>query len=296
MERGDGMTMDLYNIFKCVVEEGSISKASKVLFVSQPAVSKAIKNLETALGVQLFERLPRGVAMTAEGEVLYNHVQLAFRQLHEGEKRIRQLKEREFGSIRIGVSATLCQYYFMPYLNTFHQQYPQLKIEIVNRRSLETVKLMEEGLLDCAVISHMPFPTGYKYVPLMDIQDIFVGKTPPPKPILDLVDLERYPMLLLEKRNGTRDYLDQFLRSNNVKLNVDIEISNMAFLIEFAKIGLGLASVIGDFIPEVLASKELYEWPVNPSIPKRSIGLLFKEVDRGSLACETFIDYMLETN
>lgn len=288
------MTTEYYRIFYHVATIGSISGAGRSLFVTQPAVSKAIKNLETELGVVLFRRQPRGVELTSEGQVLFDHVAQAFKQFEEGEKLIKQLRDRSYGAIRIGISNTLCKYYFMPHLNAFHQVYPHLKIEIVNRTSTETIKHLEDGLLDCAIISEMFMDTEFHYEKLMTIQDIFVARRKAPKPVMQLKDLELESMLLLEKKNATREHLEEFLKKNAVQLNVDIEISSMEFLVEFAKIGLGVASVIGNFVREELTHGELYEWPINPSVPKRSIGLLYQKGEGRSIASQTFIDFMLD--
>ena len=286
------MTTDTYRVFNMVAECGSISQAAEKLFVTQPAVSKAIRNLEESLDVQLFQRNPRGVELTAEGQVLYDHVQQAFKQLNEGERLMGQLKNREYGMIRIGISNTLCKYYFLPHLEAFHQHYPNLKIQIVNRTSMETLGMMEEGLLDCAVISEMAFSPKFLYHQLMTIHDIFVAGKEAPKTSMSLLDLEDEAMLLLERNNATRDHLEKFFQRSGVSLNVDIEISSMEFLVEFSKIGLGVASVIEEFVDKELSEKSLYRWPVVPEVPERSLGLIYERNRRHSIACQTFLDYM----
>jgi len=288
------MTTELYKIFYTVAETGSISGAAKELFVTQPAVSKAVKNLETSLGVKVFQRNARGVSLTAEGKVLYEHVAQAFKQLDEGEKLMKQLREKAYGAIRIGISNTLCKYYLIPHLKAFHQVYPKLKIEIVNRTSTETVKILQEGLLDCAIISAMDFPEGLQYSPLRTIHDIFVARQKPPKPVMGLKDLEGESMLLLEKKNATREHLESFLKAEAIDLTVDIEISSMEFLVEFAKIGLGVASVIKEFVTEDLMDGSLYHWPMVNEVPKRSLGLLIDQDRSHSIACRTFMDFMLD--
>lgn len=293
---GVKVTAELYHVFYQVAEYESISKAAKALFVSQPAISKSIRNLEADLGIFLFVRHAKGVSLTKEGQLLYDHVATAFRQIQEGEKLIHQLRDKSFGAIRIGISNTLCKYYFMPFLNRFHQVYPKLKIEIVNRTSLETMKLLEEGFLDCAIISDLKADQAFEYIELMMIQDIFVSRQRPPKEVLPLKELEQYPMLLLERNNATRDHLERFLERHHIILNVDIEISSMEFLVEFAKIGLGVASVIGNFVTEDIKNKKIYEWPVMPMIPQRSIGLLFDKKRGISIACNTFIEFMKTDN
>lgn len=286
------MTTELYRVFYYVAECGNISKASKILYVSQPAVSKAIKNLEEELGLPLFVRNPRGVTLTEEGQILYSYVAQAIEQINEGEKLIRQLKNQSYGTVRIGISNTLCKYYFIPYLREFHQQYPKLKIEIVNRTSPETLKLMEEGRLDCAIISDMNEKHNFEYKALMEIQDIFVASSPSPEKIMPLKALEKHPVLLLEKRNATREHLENFLLEHQINLNVDIEISSMEFLVEFAKIGLGVASVIGDFVADELQAKTLYRWETEPKIPSRTVGIFSKKPNELSIASKTLIEFM----
>lgn len=288
------MTTEQYKVFYQVAESGSISKAAKALFVSQPAVTKSIKTLEKELDVILFLRNAKGVTLTREGEILYEYVKVAFDQLEQGEKRIKQLKDNDFGSVRIGISNILCKYYFIPFLKKFHEQYPKLKIEIVNRTSPETLELLEAGRIDCAIISNVGTKNLFNYNELMLIQDIFVSKEKPPSQIVDLKELEKYPLLLLEKKNATRAAFDEYFAENQINVNVEIEISSMEFLVEFAKIGLGISAVIKDFITDELEQENLYEWETTPKLPKRSVGLLYKKGEPLSIASKTFIDYMVE--
>lgn len=284
--------MEQYYNFYMVAEYGSISKAAERLFVSQPAVTKSIKNLENSLGVILFHRTSKGVTLTGEGKILYEHVKLAFTEIHQGEKLIKKLKDKSLGVVRIGISNTLCKYYFMPYLKKFHELYPNIKIEITNRVTLETLEHLEKGLLDCAIVSRLSDEKRFHFEELMVIQDIFVAKDKAPKESMTLQELEEYPMLFLEKKNATRKYIDEYLIKNSANLQIDIEISSMEFLVEFAKIGLGVASVIENFIEDDLKEEVLHKWNINPPIKPRSIGLIYNEKTNLSIASQTFIDFM----
>ncbi len=285
--------METYYVFYIVAEYGNISKAAKKLFVSQPAVTKSIKNLEENLGIKLFNRNSKGVLLTEEGKVLYEYVKNAYIQIEKGEKIVKQLKNKSKGVVRIGISNTLCKYYFMPFLKGFHEKYPDIKIEITNRVTLETLELLEKGSLDCAIVSKVEgVSSNLKFEELLKIQDIFVSKEKPIKSVFPLEDLKKFPMLFLEKKNATRKYIDEYLLKNNVDLEIDIEISSMEFLVEFAKIGLGVASVIENFVIEELEKKELYKWEIEPAIEPRFIGLWYNEKTNLSIASQTFIDFM----
>ena len=106
--------LSLYHVFNCVAETGNISQASKLLYVSQPAVSKAIVSLEEIMNLTLFIRNSRGVRLTEEGQLLYQYTKEAFEILKQGEERLKHMKELGVGHLKIGVSATLCKYVLLP--------------------------------------------------------------------------------------------------------------------------------------------------------------------------------------
>ena len=95
-----------------VAKAGNISKAAKELYISQPAISKAISKLEDSLGLSLFTRSSRGVQLTSEGEILFEHAKEAFDTLSRGEQELKRIQEFDIGHLRIGVSNTLCNTYF----------------------------------------------------------------------------------------------------------------------------------------------------------------------------------------
>ena len=98
-----------YKIFYEVARTGNISRAARELYISQPAISKAISKLEDSLGLSLFSRSSRGVQLTPEGQVLFEHAAEAFDALNRGEQELKRIQEFDIGHLRIGVSNTLCK-------------------------------------------------------------------------------------------------------------------------------------------------------------------------------------------
>ena len=119
-----------YRIFYTVANTGNISKAAKELYISQPAISKSIQKLEESVGCKLFSRSSRGVVLTEEGKLLYEHVSSAFETLNLGEEKLRRSIELGVGHLKIGVSATLCKYMLLPYLKEFIRRNPHISISI----------------------------------------------------------------------------------------------------------------------------------------------------------------------
>lgn len=145
--------MDWYRAFYEVAQTGSFSKAAERMYITQPAVSHAIKQLEDRLGGALFFRTSRGAKLTAEGEVLFKFVSQAHHFLENGTKKIAEMRNLMAGEVKIGAGDTLCRHYLLPYLESFHNEYPDVKIQVTNRTTRETVSLLKEGRIDFGIVN-----------------------------------------------------------------------------------------------------------------------------------------------
>jgi DNA-binding transcriptional LysR family regulator len=283
---------ELYRVFYTVASCGTVSAAADSLFVTQPAVSKSIRKLEELTECRLFVRSSKGVRLTTEGEILYDYAKKGFEHLQNGERVLLRIRNRQDGLVRVGISNTLCRYYFIPHLEAFHQQYPGIRITIVNRTSPETLRLLEQGLIDFGIISIPKTRSPFAYRELLTIRDVFVAgrNFPGLQGVVPLRELARQPVMMLEKDNVTRRYIDDYLAENKAALQPDIEIGSLDFLVEFARIGLGVALVIRNFIEDELQAGLLREITVEPALPPRQIGIVMPANLPLSLAAETFIE------
>ncbi len=284
--------IELYKVFYTVAACGTVSAAGKSLYVSQPAISKSIKKLEDLTGCTLFIRSSKGVRLSTEGKILFDYVAQGLEYLQNGERILKKVRDRGHGQVRVGISNTLCRYYFLPYLERFHQDYPGIRITIVNRTSPETLQLLEKGLIDFGIISIPKDRSRFTFFDLMTITDVFVTgrNTIDLQGPVQLQDLARYPLMMLEKDNVTRSLIDDYLSGNEIVLQPEIEIGSMDFLIEFAKIGLGVALVIRNFVTEELACGLLQEIPTQPALPSRKVGIVLPKNLPLSIAAEAFIE------
>ena len=128
---GMNVSFEYYKVFYHVARLGSITLAAKALFLSQPAVSKCIRQLEKVLGCALFYRMHKGMRLTPEGEVLYQHVAQACEQIAIGEKKIQAMLHLDWGSIHIGSSDMIMHAFLLPYLERFHKDYPKVRISTI---------------------------------------------------------------------------------------------------------------------------------------------------------------------
>lgn len=285
-----------YRIFYTVANTGNISKAAKELYISQPAISKSIQKLEEGLGCQLFSRSSRGVMLTEEGTLLYSHVRSAFETLDAGEEKLRRSIELGIGHLKIGVSSTLCKYMLIPYLKEFIKRYPHINISISCQSTYQTLNLLEDNKIDVGLIGNPGNIKNIQFSPLSDIEDIFVAtkdyvRNLNLRGVTSEQLLANSTLMLLNKENITRQYIDNYFQENHFQVKDSLEISSMDLLIDFAKVGVGVACVIKEFVSHELEDGTLIEIPHDFTLPKRQVGFAYNSSNSISKSLECFIKF-----
>ena len=273
-----------YRIFFEVAKAGSISKAAKLLYISQPAISKSILRLEENLEIALFTRTSKGVSLTPEGQIFYEYLQNAFSAIEAGEIHLAKIKQFNIGKITIGTSNTLCKYILLPYLNKFMKENPHTMVSIFTQSSDRTSLLLSENKIDIGLVAKPAKTQSMSYINIMEIHDIFVATPAYLNSLKHIFDKGFNPLrdgniMLLDKNNATRRFIDNCIEGSKLHLNQSIETGNMELLIEFAKTGIGIACVIKEFIQKELEEGTLVEIEMPPDlhIPKREIVVLYDE-------------------
>lgn len=285
-----------YRIFYTVANTGNISKAAKELYISQPAISKSIQKLEESVGCKLFSRSSRGVVLTDEGKLLYEHVSEAFETLTMGEEKLKRSIELGVGHLKIGVSSTLCKYLLLPYLKEFIRQNPHISISISCQSTNDTLKLLEDNKIDIGLIGKPENLKNIHFDFLEEIEDIFVAakdylRNLKARGIQKDHILQNSTLMLLDKNNMTRQYIDDYLQENQIIIKDSIDISDMDLLIDFARIGVGVACVIKNFVREDLENGTLVEIPLGFPIHKREVGFAYKTTTKPSKSLAEFIHF-----
>lgn len=285
-----------YRIFYTVANTGNISKAAKELYISQPAISKSIQKLEESVGCKLFSRSSRGVVLTDEGKLLYEHVSEAFETLTMGEEKLKRSIDLGVGHLKIGVSSTLCKYLLLPYLKEFIRQNPHISISISCQSTNDTLKLLEDNKIDIGLIGKPENLKNIHFDFLEEIEDIFVAakdylRNLKARGIQKDHILQSSTLMLLDKNNMTRQYIDDYLQENQIIIKDSIDISDMDLLIDFARIGVGVACVIKNFVREDLENGTLVEIPLGFPIHKREVGFAYKTTTKPSKSLAEFIHF-----
>ncbi len=289
-----GVNTEMYKIFYYVAKEGNISKTAKRLFITQPAVSRTVRQLEEKMGCMLFFRTPKGVRLTGEGEILFNYVEQAFNYLFMGEKKLSQMKNLESGELSVGVGDTICKHYLIPYLKQFNEAYPGIRI--TNHKTFDIIDRLKRGEIDLSIVNLPLEDDQLRITKVLDIHDCFVAgekyRRLSEKPIA-LSEMIRYPILLLERGSNSRKCIDEYFQNNGILIEPDFELGNFELLAEFAKIDFGIACLIREFFLEELGSRQLYEIPVKEPIPARGIGVVSLKVVPLSAAARALIELLM---
>lgn len=296
--------LNQYKIFYTVAKFSNISHAAEELYISQPAISKAISKLEGNMNTKLFIRNHRGVIMTNEGEILFEHLKTAFDAIHIGEERIKKINDLGIGQIKIGASTTLSKYLLLPHLKEFVTKFPHIKIIIECRSSSHTTKLLDDNSIDIGLIVKPEGIHNFDFYSIGEIEYIFVatdtylenlrlreGKENSTAKDLELNLFKSANLMLLDEENITRHYVNSYLKENNIEITHVLEVSNMDLLIEFAKIGLGVACVIKEFVLSDLKSGRISEIPLTAPIQKRKVGYAYSKNMPLTASMEKFVDY-----
>lgn len=286
--------LELYRVFKEVAEEGSVSAAAKNLYISQSAVSQTIKQLEEQLDVRLFTRGTRGVTLTSEGTILYDYVRSAISLIEHGEDKIAQTKNLLLGELVIGASDTLTSCFLLPFLERFHADYPSIKLRVLNGTTPEVIALLKAGKVDVA-LANLPFDdNALKIRRCFDIQDIFVAAAGDQvysgQKVYTPAELARLPIIMLEKKSNSRQYIDSYFLQNGVSLTPEIELGSHDLLLQLTRIGLGVSCVIREFAKGPLDRGEIVELAIEPPIAPRSVGAVTLSGVTPSAACRRFLD------
>lgn len=268
--------LEQYRIFYKVAICGSFTAGAEELFLTQSAVSQAVRNLEETLGVELFIRGKRGVELTQEGEVLLQYVGGALSLLEQGQSHLSQVRALERGELRIGVGDTISRHLLLPALEEFHRRYPKVVLRIFNGVSREAIELLQGGRVDLA-LANMPIDSkGVRLVGEIPIHDCFVAGPEYAKKLgegpVPFEKLNDHPLILLESKSSSRRFIDHCLGEHGIELQVEFELGSHDLLLDFAEADLGIACVVEEFSRKRLAKGKLIH--VNtPPLPPRSVGI-----------------------
>ena len=289
------VNLELYRVFYTVAKLGSSTRAAEELFISQPAVSQAIKQLENQLGTALFNRTHMGMELSLQGgKLIFAQVEEALKLLDDAESKLLELKTTATGTIRIGATDAIFSYVLADKIVKYNEKYPAVKIELLTGTTPETLEQLKENKCDVAFVN-LPIEdkdvnfTGTVY----HLSDVFVagekfahlkGKK------VNLADLQQYPMLMIESNTVARRALASYTQTLGIQLHPDIEVENWDLMLKFASCGMGIGCVPREYAKAMLDGGGLFEVDVVPNLPVRGVGIALPKNTPVQYALKEFIN------
>lgn len=290
------VNLDLYRVFYTVAKSGSLTKAAEELYISQPAVSRSIKQLELQLGVPLFTRTHRGMKLSAQGgRLIFAEVERALNLLSDAENKLSEVTNTATGTLRIGASDTIFEYFLADKIVEFHEKFPAVKIDLKADFTPETMQKLKADECDVAFVNLPIEPDNdlKLHGNFMHLNDIFItsekyseltqGKIP-------LSKLKEYPLIVMERNTVARRSFEAFLQSNGIELTPSIEVGSWDLMKRLVIRGMGVGIIPREYATQRLNDRSLFEIKTEISLPVRSIGMLLPKNRKTSYALHCFID------
>ena len=288
-------------VFLIVAENLNFSKAAAELFISQPAVTKHIKELEKKLNNTLFERKGNKVYLTKAGELTYKHLKAVKEKYQELEFELGRLADAFKGKLRIGASSTISNYLIPKAIAAFHKRYPEIELFLFNGNSFEMEEKLLDNEIDLALVENESSQSNIKYIDFLDDELIAVtsrNSLYAKHKVLSLADFKQIPIVLREKGSGTLEVIQKSLLKKQVnleKLNIFIHIGSTEAIKNFLYDFDGIALLSEKSVESELRLKELSKITIKNLHLQRKFRVALRQGHESSLAT-LFINFISSYN
>lgn len=261
--------LNLFKTFYIVAKYNSFTKASKKLYISQPAVTQAIKKLEEQLNVELFKRKANGIFLTNAGQIVFYYAEQLWNLAEANNNLIKKIKEVQIETINVGVPTHIGTFYFINFLIEFNRRYPKVKVNIINKKSDEMIKMLEKRELDVVIDTDMRSVNNniIQIDEILKLEGCFVGnekfKKISEKGIISVSQLNSYPLILPSHTTANRKTIDFYFKQKNIELNPLIEANSSSISKGIIKQGIGIGWMIKEFVKDDLEKGILYKIKVD---------------------------------
>lgn len=200
----------------------SFTKASQELFISQPAITKHIQELETLYQTRLFERMGNKISLTSAGKLLLERSESILEEYRKLDYEMNLLRNAYTGELRLGASTTIAQYVLPPLLARFIEKFPHVSLSLLNGNSRGIENALQEHRINLGLVEGTVRLPNLKYIPFLEDELVAVVHTGSKLKFLDEITLEEFleiPLVLRERGSGTLDVLEKALQAHNIKLS-----------------------------------------------------------------------------
>ena len=284
---------NLYKSFLVVYETSNISKAAEILFISQPAVSHNIKELEKQLGIQLFYKKSNGMSATNEAHILYKYISSAFNSIWKGEMTISDMAGLKTGIVKIGTHSYLSVLFLSNIITEFRQKFPNIKIEITCKSSQELLTMLQTQNID-VLIENQPImfeKSNIEVKYLKSFSHCFIGTEKYISNKTMTSDMISNLPLIISSQNAEEIKL---LKNAvpELKINPIIEAGSAESVLKLVKDGNGIGYLQEEYVKNAIENKVLQKLDISFALPKLDIYCGYT-TDMPAYAPKKFIEWLI---
>ncbi|ODU21901.1 MAG: LysR family transcriptional regulator [Sphingomonas sp. SCN 67-18] len=281
--------------FLAIIELRSFHRASELLFISQPALSRRIQKLEYSIGAPLFERTTRHVAPTAVGQELVPLVRRMIEEFDASLFAVQDISARRTGQITIACIPTAAFYFLPAAIRRFNEEHPKIKFRILDLSAADGLNAVARGEVEFGVNMMGASDSELIFDTLIDDVFVLACRRDHPlatKPSVKWTDLEPYRLITVARSSGNRTLLDAALAKRNVKLNWFYEVTHLSTSLGLVEANLGISVIPKLATPQdehpILVSREIGA----PTVV-RTIGIVRRRNASLSPAAEKFLNLLM---
>ncbi|MCS2147352.1 LysR family transcriptional regulator [Scandinavium manionii] len=260
-----------------VARQGSIRGASRILQLSQPALTKSIKELEEGVSAQLFVRRSKGVALTECGESFYQHASLILEELRAAQEEILQRQGRLTGQINVGLGASVARTLMPPVITRFHQQHPQVKVRIMEGQLVSMINELRQGELDFTINSYYkgPYDHEFTFEKLFEKSfAVFARTGHPAREAKTISDLLQYNWTMPTPRGSYYKQLEELFSDRSQIPNIGVVCETFSSCISLVAQSDFLSILPEELGTDRLISHRLEIIPIAEPLPKAAYYLI----------------------
>ena len=293
--RGKVVDLQKLRIFAAVARESNVTRAARRLSLSQPALSKQLAELEEGLGTLLFDRLPRGVRLTAAGEVLLLHAERIFAAERAAEAEIGELVGLRSGRLSVGASTTIGSYLIPSVFGTFHRAHPEIKLELEIANTTLIQAMVADGRTDLGLTEGAVPSEQFAFQ--IAHYDQMVAIAAPDHPLSRkkramAADLAGVPFISRERGSGTRDVIERALSERGLSIEPAMALGSTEAVKNAVAAGMGVAIVSRLTVEQELTSGRLVLIDVRDLSIRRELHMVQLRGKRESPAVHAFVGFL----
>ncbi|MEA3222333.1 MAG: selenium metabolism-associated LysR family transcriptional regulator [Thermodesulfobacteriota bacterium] len=282
-----------------LVEERSFSRAARKMFLTQPSLTKRIKNLEQVVNARIINRQNTGITLTPEGKVAYGYAKRILKLRDEAREKVSMVRDDASGNIFISASTIPATYILPQVLKSFSMSYPNIKIHIQTTDSEETLEMILDNRSEIGFIGKQSLNRKLISEPLWD--DCLVLVVPKNHPwskesLVTFESLCKEPFIMRERGSGTREVLEDYVLKNTgrglAQFNVVCEVGSSEAVKEAVMVGLGVSILSIHAVKREVAKGDLVCIPIQDFSIRRNFYLIYKRQLHLSYHQRLFLEFV----